>query len=186
MEKFRIKDTKQGITIEHTVFPKFEISVYLLESEAAWQGTLDDIFDLNIKRPPGKMLFQFLITEFNENDVSDPNDVGEDELHLYRRALQKAWKWMLHRYLLGNEALPRAPEMFYFGQDDDQDDFSTEIVDGIRYVTHLVKPVFRAKLKAEQDEMGIVEEVDFMEDVSPEEIASLMSKLGDWLSQGNL
>jgi hypothetical protein len=186
MNRFEL-ESENGLFIRHCIFPRCQIEIICLPSEAYYEGGLDSIFDLFVFRSNnGNILFQFLITEFNEPGIDGPENVFFEDVHIYRNMLTKAWKWLLHGYLLADNKLPSEPRSIQPDGHDDKDSlFSIEVEDGNRYVYHRGVPLFRARLKPEQDALGILDDIEFLEDVNLEymDIAALMSEMGDWLAK---
>lgn len=187
MQRFRLKYDNEKLFITHSIYPECVIEVIQLARQAFWDECADwgSIFDFFVLRQAdGDCLFQLLIVEYNEVDTFDAGDVSDDEVPEYRALLRKAWKWFLFRYLLGPEDLPGMPRQFGFdAEPEDERAFSVQDEDGIRYVYHRMHPVFRARLKPEQDAGGILDDIEWLEEPDVDDVPGLLSKMGDWISK---
>lgn len=186
MNKFEIEG-QGGLYIRHCIRPRCLIEVIRLPSEAYYEGGLGAIFDLFIYRTDkGNVLFQLLVIDFDEPGILDADDVSEVDTPSYRLMLKKAWHFLLYKYLLPGVQLPGEPR--YVEPDDPDDEeslFSLEVEDDDTYVYHRGTPLFRAKLKPVQDAMGILEEIEMLDDaeVDQMEYTALMREMGDWLAK---
>lgn len=104
---------EHGLFITHSLHPECVIEVILLEQEALWTevAEIDSLFDFFIlKKETGNDLYMLIVLE-SEN-------VEEEEVPGYRHTLRRAWKWFLHRYLLGGEYLPGKPRHIQYTSDE--------------------------------------------------------------------
>lgn len=181
MNRFEFKFSKdlEGLFITHSIYPECVIEIIKLQDKSLWDEVagLDDIFDFFIfNSHEGNQLFMFLV--LNSDDI-------DDEASDYRLMLRKSWKWFLHGSLLKKIPLPNTFRFLEMDDQSDQDEYSIEMEEDGKYVYHRTYPVFKAKLKPKQDALGIIDNLQFLEEVKvdPSVQARIMSELGDWLSK---
>lgn len=177
MIRFELEEDDGHLLIIHNIAPKCEVEVIILERQALWSevASFDSLFDLFVfKKNDVNILFMLL--------VYNGEDVDEHEVPAYRHMLKRAWRWYVHRYLLGSEQHPGKPRIINYEPYEDEL-FSFEEIEGKRWVYHRGYPVFR--LPVPHDFKGgdlNMDELEFIDEVDSTNLSTKMRELGDWLA----